>query len=226
MMGMVAFSPIGMGLSTVEMSKIPLFELGRFKAVAIGSSTGAPGLVERIIAGLPADLPVPIFIAQHMPATFTESFATRLDQASPLTVVHAEDAMPVFPGTVYVGRGQAHLRVRSTLGGRVSVEVNDQPPGLVFKPSADELFRSCAKVYGQATLAIVMTGIGSDGTQGAREVKAAGGVVLTQSKETCAVYGMPRSCVKAGLSDAQLDSDQICRAILQLSPDYRHRALA
>ena len=87
------------------MSDIPSFELGRFRAVAIGSSTGAPSLVQQIIASLPADLPVPIFIAQHMPATFTESFAIRLDQTSPLTVIHAEDGMPVFPGTVYVGSG-------------------------------------------------------------------------------------------------------------------------
>ena len=206
------------------MSTIPLFDLGRFKAVAIGSSTGGPGLIQEIIAGLPADLSVPIFIAQHMPATFTQSFATRLDQGSPLTVVHAEDAMPVFPGTVYLGRGQTHLRVRS-VAGRASIEVNEEPQGRLYKPSADELFQSCAKVYGKATLVIVMTGIGSDGTEGAKEIKDVGGVVLTQSKDTCAVYGMPRSCVKAGLSDAQLGPDEIRSVILQLSPDYRDRAL-
>ena len=104
--------------------------------------------------------------------------------------------------------------------------MNGEPQSRLYKPSADELFRSCTEVYGQATLAVVMTGMGADGTEGAGAIKTAGGGVLTQSEKTCVVYGMPRSCVEAGLSDAQLDPDQISRAILQLSPDYRHRALA
>lgn len=210
----------------VRMDQIPLFDLGRFDAVAIGSSTGGPGLVERIVMGLPADLPVPIFVAQHMPPTFTESFAARIQLGSALTVVHAEDQMPVLPGTVYVGRGHQHLRTRRVGSTRVLLEVTKEPDQLVFKPSVDELFCSCARVYGAATLAVVLTGIGHDGTQGAKAVRESGGAVLTQSADTCAVYGMPRSCVEAGVSNAQLNPDQICRAILQLSPDHYQRAVA
>jgi len=207
------------------MSQIPPFELGRFKAIAIASSTGGPGLVDQIVSKLPADLPISIFLAQHMPPKFTESFSARLALNSPLTVLHAEDQMPVLPGTLYVGQGHHHLRVRQTRGGRIQIEVSKQPENLAFKPSADELFRSCAAVYGKDTLAVVMTGIGRDGTEGAGDVRQAGGVILTQTADTCAVYGMPRSCVEAGLSDAQLSPDEIRQAILQLSPKHRHETV-
>ncbi len=206
------------------MRNIPKFDLDRFKAVAIGSSTGGPSLVEQILRGLPADLTVPILIAQHMPPKFTESFAAQLAQISPLTVVHAQDLMPVYSGTVYIGQGHQHLRVKRLGRHRVEVEISPTPTELAYKPSVDELFLSCADVYGPDTLAIILSGIGRDGTQGAQAIRAKGGVVLTQSIETCAVYGMPRYCVEAGASDAQLPPDQIRRAILQLSPQYAGNA--
>jgi len=208
------------------MNKIPRFDLGRFDAVAIASSTGGPCLVEQIVTGLPADLPVPIFIAQHMPPEFTETFSARLDLNSPLTVVHAEDDMRVFAGTAYLGRGHQHMRVCGRSKQTAKIEISKEPEKLVFKPSADELFRSCAKVYGSSTLAIIMTGIGRDGTDGAGEIREAGGMVLTQIRESCVVYGMPRSCEEAGFSDAQLTVDQIRRTILQLSPDHHEKAIA
>ncbi len=205
-------------------SPIPTFDLGRFDAVAIGSSTGAPEQLKTILRGLPADLPFPIFIAQHLPPRFTESFARDLDLASPLTVVHAEDGMPVYPGTVYLGRGRQHMRVKRLLGGHLKVEVNERPTELIYLPSADELLRSAAAVYGGKTLGVVMTGIGADGREGAAAIKAAGGAVLTQSQATCVVYGMPKACVEAGLSDAQLGPEGIQRALLQLSPNHRSAA--
>lgn len=204
-------------------SNIPRFDLGRFKVVAIASSTGGPGLVNQILSGLPADLSVPILVAQHMPPAFTETFSVRLDQDSPMTVIHAEDGMSVFAGTAYVGRGHAHLRLRKTFS-QIQIEVSEEPKELHYKPSGDELFRSCVQIYGSDVLAVVMTGIGRDGTKGAADVREAGGVILTQDESTCAVYGMPRSCAEAGLSDAQLDPDQIRRAILQLSPEHRDKA--
>ena len=210
------------------MSKIPLFPLGRFEAIGIGSSTGGPGLVEKIVTGLPADLPVPIFIAQHLPPQFTPHYAAQIDRSGPLSAHHAEDGMPVVPGAVYIGVGRQHLRVRKTAGPhrpRLELEVSPDPQYLTFKPSADELFRSMVKVYGAKTLVVVMTGIGHDGTEGARAVIEAGGVVLTQSAATCAVYGMPRSVVDAGFSTAALDPDDIRRAILQLSVEHRAAAL-
>lgn len=203
---------------------IPPFDLGRFHAVAIGSSTGAPALVQHIIAGLPADLPMPILIAQHMPPVFTESFSRHLAHASPLAVYHAEDAMPVLPGTVYVGVGHRHLRLRRQ-GRQVVLVVSEEPKELLYRPSADELFASCAEVYGRHTLAVVLTGMGKDGVVGAQRVHDKGGVVLTQSRETCAVYGMPKACDDAGISAAQLAPEDIRRAILQLSPQHRAQAM-
>ena len=207
------------------MGDFPKYELGRFSALAIGSSTGGPPVVEQILAGLPADLPLPIFIAQHMPPNFTVTFASHLDRASPLSVVHAEDGMPVLPGVAYVGVGQQHMRVRRAAG-LTRLEINIQPKELVYKPSADELFRSASTVYGRSLLAVVLTGIGSDGLQGAQATRQARGQVLVQSKKTCVVYGMPRSCAEAGACDAQLDPDDIRRAILQLSPMHRNMAYA
>ena len=118
------------------------------------------------------------------------------------------------------------MRVCRRPDSTLCVHVSPEPAELHFKPSTDELFKSCAKVYGPKTLGIVMTGIGRDGTEGAAAIRAAGGVVLTQSKSTCAVYGMPKSCVEAGESDAQLDPDDLRRTILQLSPKHHAQARA
>jgi two-component system, chemotaxis family, protein-glutamate methylesterase/glutaminase len=200
---------------------IPPFQPNRFKVVAIGSSTGGPTLVQQIIAGLPADMPVPILIAQHLPPKFTHEMALAMDRQSPLTVVEAEDGQPVFPGTVYLGPGRMHTRVVKGLSKRPVIKVSDQPAELLYKPSVDELFDACAQVYGKHTLGIVMTGIGQDGTIGAGKIVQAGGVILTQNKATCAVYGMPRSCDDANLSSARLSPEQLRQAIHQLSPSFQ-----
>lgn len=196
------------------------FDPNRIRVVAIGSSTGGPNLVQQIIAGLPADLPVPVLIAQHLPPKFTHDLAISMDQRSALTVVEAEDGQPVFPGTVYLGRGRMHMRVARSAGDRVSVRVGPEPTELAYKPSADELFNSCAEVYGAGVLGIVMTGIGRDGTCGAAQIVERGGVVFTQDKATCAVYGMPRACDEAGLSSGSLDPEGIRGIIHRLSPSF------
>lgn len=199
----------------------PQFDPHRFGVVAIGSSTGAPNLILHIITRLPADLPVPILIAQHLPPRFTADLAVSINRDAPLTVVEAEDGQPVFPGTVYLGKGRVHLRVIKHPGRAPTIQISDKPENLVYKPSVDQLFASCAKVYGRKTLGIVMTGIGRDGVKGAADIVNAGGVIVTQSKPTCAVYGMPRACDEAGLSTASLSPEQIRDLIHQLSPSYQ-----
>ncbi len=196
------------------------FEPNRFAVVAIGSSTGAPNLVQNIIAGLPADLPVPILIAQHLPPRFTHDLAVTMDQVSALTVVEAEDGQPVFPGTVYLGKGRMHMRIVKSAGGRLSIRISDQPANLPYKPSVDELFDSCDVAFPGRVLGIVMTGIGKDGLIGATRIVQSGGIIYTQNKESCAVYGMPRSCDEAGLSAGSLDPEGIRLAIHQLSPTF------
>lgn len=201
---------------------IPPFEPGRFDVVAIGSSTGGPALVQHIVTGLPADLRAPVLIAQHLPPAFTASFAKTLAREAALAVYEAEDGMPVVPGTAYLGRGHRHLRVVRR-GGAVVLEVSETPKEKLYRPSADELFASCAKVYGRKALAAVMTGIGKDGVEGAKLLHAAGGMVVTQSAATCVVYGMPRACDEAGISAAQLTAEEIRQTILQLSPSHASR---
>lgn len=195
-------------------------EPGRFQAVAIGSSTGGPNLVQQMIAGLPADLPVPIFIAQHLPPKFTRDFSIAMDQQSALTVVEAQDGMPIFPGTVYIGPGHQHMRIRMSPDRKPCVQVSNQPMDLLYMPSVDELFSSCATVYQEKVLGIVMTGIGRDGTLGAGNIVKFGGMILTQSRATCSVYGMPKSCDEAGFSSASLDPEGLRRMIHKLSPSF------
>lgn len=205
------------------LTETPQFDARRFRVVAIGSSTGGPNLVQQIIAGLPADLPVPILIAQHLPPKFTRDLAVSTARRSALNVVEAEDGQPVLPGSVYIAPGRLHMRIAKTPGQMVTVRITDQPAHLLYKPSVDELFDACAEVYGRATLGIVMTGIGRDGVLGAARVARAGGMILTQSKASCVVYGMPRACDEAGLSAASLDPEALRRAIHQLSPSFTDR---
>ena len=209
---------------------LPLLHPARFDAVAIGSSTGGPSLVRETLAALPADLPVPILIAQHLPPTFTPSFAAQCDREAAIGVVHAEDGMPVLPGVAYVGVGHQHLRVRRDAMGAghraVRLEVSPRPEDRLYKPSVDELMTSCARVYGRKTLGVMLTGIGNDGVHGAKDIIDAGGMLFAQSPETCVVYGMPRSCDQAGLTTASLSPDQIAQALRRLCPSTRDQRIA
>lgn len=186
--------------------------------VGIGASTGAPKQLQEIIKGLPADLSVPVLIAQHMPPNFTESFATRLAQQSAVNVVHAEEGMPIYPGTVYVGRGHMHMRVgkRKDPSGIAlgSIRLSEEPRDHLYRPSTDELFDSISELFGKYALGVVMTGMGRDGAKGAASITAKGGIILTQTQETCAVYGMPKACVEAGASSAAMSPDEI-RTVLR-----------
>lgn len=197
---------------------------GRFDIIAIGASTGAPSLIEDLLCHLPADIPVPILIAQHLPPQFTESMAQRIAQNSAMTVVHAEEGMPLLPGAAYIAPGRQHMRVVKRLGEKPQIEISPGPEHRLYKPSADELFESLPPIYADRVLAIVMTGIGRDGCEGARAIHQAGGIILTQSKETCAIYGMPKAVDDAGLSYARLSPQEMRQAILKLiEPSDRFR---
>lgn len=194
-------------------------ELDAFDVIAIGASTGAPNVLEVILAGLPADLAVPILIAQHMPPTFTKAFAARLDNISPLSVFHAEHGMPVHPGTVYVAEGRKHIRLRR-MGRMMQVEISPEPVHLSFKPSVDELLASVSRTVGGRGLGVVLSGMGRDGVIGAALLKENGGTIITQTAETCAVYGMPKTIDESNLTDASLDPGQICQTLLSFSPTH------
>ena len=179
--------------------------------VMIGTSTGGPQALTRIIAALPADLAAPIAIALHIPAGYTESLAKRLDRISRLHVVEATEGLELVPGMVALARGGSHLRIVGH-GGVLRAEIS-QTPIRPFAPSVDELFLSGAKAAGDRALALVLTGMGDDGLEGARAVTAAGGCVVTEAAGSCVVYGMPRAVQEAGLGAVSAPLDEIASEI-------------
>ncbi len=187
------------------------------EVILIGSSTGGPPVLEQILMALPADLPMPVVVAQHMPRMFTKSISERLDEECALSVVHAEHEMPLLPGSVYITPGGLHSRIKPNAKGRATLIVAEDPKGALYKPSVDELLASGAAL-GPRALGIVLTGMGADGAIGAKAMHASKGIVIAQDAESCVVYGMPRAVVEAGAASAQLTPPQICAAVRQLAP--------
>ena len=180
--------------------------------LVIGSSTGGPEALARVLPKLPANLPVPVLVVQHMPPVFTRQFAQRLDRLSPLRVVEAADGSPLLPGTVHLAPGDHHLVVRATARG-LQTGLNQGPPENFCRPAVDPLFRSAVSAYDGAVLAVVLTGMGSDGRNGASEIRSAGGTVVVQDQATSVVWGMPGAIAQAGLADETLPLDRIPDAI-------------
>jgi len=176
--------------------------------VAIGVSTGGPAALAEVLSHLPADFPAPILLVQHMPQMFTRFLAERLNGQTPLSVVEAVDGQPLKPGVVYVAPGDFHLTVKKRTGMVVTM-LDQAPPQNSHRPSADVLFKSVAETYGPRGLALVLTGMGQDGVQGAEEITRAGGRVLVQDEATSVVWEMPGLVVNAGLADAVLPLGQI-----------------
>jgi two-component system chemotaxis response regulator CheB len=187
---------------------------GAVAAVAIGVSTGGPNALAQVIPELPADLPVPVLIVQHMPPIFTRMLAERLAAAGHVPVCEARAGAPVEPGVVYVAPGDQHMRV-ARQGGRVVISLDQGPPENSCRPAVDPLFESVAEVYGGAALGVVLTGMGRDGLRGAGVVRAEGGAVLAQDERTSVVWGMPGYVVSAGLADEVLPLERVASAILR-----------
>ncbi|MHC1713868.1 MAG: chemotaxis response regulator protein-glutamate methylesterase [Solidesulfovibrio sp.] len=181
--------------------------------VAIGVSTGGPPAVQKVLSALPQDFPAGILIAQHMPAAFTGPFAKRLDSVCHIMVKEAEDGERLQHGVAYVAPGGKHLRIDQKVS-RIDIRVVEEPKEALYKPSASVLFDSVAIGVGRRGLGVVLTGMGSDGLEGMRVLKAKGGRALAQSDSTCVVYGMPKAIVDAGLADEIVDIDDMGEAIL------------
>ncbi len=180
--------------------------------VAIGVSTGGPPAVQKVLSALPVDFPACIFIAQHMPSTFTGPFAKRLDSISKLTVKEAETGDPIRNGMVYVCPGGKHLRV-DVRGAVLHLAVVLEPASALYKPSANVLMESVGTSVGSRAVGVMMTGMGSDGLDGTRVLKAKGGYVIAQNEASCVVYGMPKAVVDAGLADEIVELDSLADVI-------------
>lgn len=182
--------------------------------VGVAASTGGPAAVYRLLELLPPRLTVPVLVVQHMADGFTPGLTKWLAGGTDLAVKLAEHGETLAGGTVYVAPDRCHLRV----GARDRVELSDAPPVAGFRPSASVLFTSLAASYGARASAVVLTGMGSDGLEGARALRSAGGSVLAQDAESSAVFGMPRAIAEAGLATSVGTVEQLAYRLSHLLP--------
>lgn len=178
-----------------------------YKLVAIGTSTGGPVALQRVLTQLPAHFPAPLVLIQHMPAAFTGAFAERLDKLCKIRVKEAEDGDLLRPGLALLAPGGKQMMV----DGRGMVKILPGDDRLNYKPCVDVTFGSAAKAYGDKVLAVVLTGMGADGREGARMLKQAGSQVWAQDEASSVIYGMPMAVAKANLADGIYDLDEIGR---------------
>lgn len=193
----------------------PMASLGRGPRdlVVIGVSTGGPPVVQKIMSALPGDLPACVLIAQHMPASFTGPFAKRLDGVSKFEITEAKNGDKLRNGHAYVCPGGKHIGLRMN-GPLPEVAVTDEPRDALYKPTVNVLMETAGKLMGRRTVGVMLTGMGSDGVDGAKILRDNGGTLIAQSEASCVVYGMPKAVVDANLANVVLDADDIAQAIV------------
>jgi two-component system chemotaxis response regulator CheB len=186
---------------------------GAAEVVVVAASTGGPSSLQSLISGLPAGLRATILIVQHIPRGFTRSLAERLDARSAIPVREAADGDLIEPGRVFIAPAGIHTRLQRR-GARVRVVLDEEPRDALHRPSADVLMASAASVFGPRTVGVVLTGMGSDGTEGLRAIQAAGGHTLAESEDTCVIYGMPKAAAAAGVVSRIVPLDRMAEEIL------------
>jgi len=184
--------------------------------VVLGISTGGPQALKRLIPQLPSDFPVPLVMVMHMPVGYTEMYAAKLNEMSGLEVREAAEGDEVKPGFVFLAQAGRHLTLKRNADGKVVTHLDARPFSTLHRPSVDVLFQSAAEVYRSRVLGVVMTGMGSDGKQGAAWIKSQGGLVFTEAESSCVVYGMPGVVVEAGLSDKSIALEDMAHAIREV----------
>jgi two-component system chemotaxis response regulator CheB len=193
----------------------PMKAPGRVTAqcVVIGASTGGPAALQAVVSGLPAAFPAAVVIVQHIPRGFSRSLAERLDARSAIPVREARHGDAVEPGQVLLAPAGIHTRIVRA-GSGIEVALEEEPSEALHRPSVDVLMLSAADVYGARALGVVLTGMGSDGTEGLRAIRERGGLTLAESAETCVIFGMPKAAIDAGVIERTLPLDRIAGEIL------------
>ena len=186
----------------------------RTEIVVIGISTGGPQALKVLIPQIPKDFPVPVAMVLHMPVGYTELYAQKLNEMSQLRVKEAQEAEILEAGTAYLAPAGRHLSFRRA-GADVITHLDVRPLDTAHRPAVDVMFQSAAEIFGAGAMGVVMTGMGADGREGAAWIKARGGQIITESEQSCVVYGMPRSVVEAGLSDSTASLETIFDVILE-----------
>ncbi|ELR65091.1 Chemotaxis response regulator protein-glutamate methylesterase CheB [Photobacterium marinum] len=185
----------------------------KYQLMAIGTSTGGPVALQKILTKLPANFPYPIVLIQHMPATFTAAFAARLNNLCKIGVKEAEDGDSLKPGMAYLAPGGLQMMLEGRPGA-ARLRIVDGGDRMNYKPCVDVTFGSAAKIYHDKVLSMVLTGMGADGREGARMLKSSGSTIWAQDEDSCVVYGMPQAVAKAGISSEDLPLDRIAERIL------------
>ncbi|MBA6389432.1 chemotaxis response regulator protein-glutamate methylesterase [Colwellia sp. BRX10-3] len=186
-----------------------------YKLLAIGTSTGGPVALQKLLTQLPEDFPLPIVIVQHMPAAFTLAFANRLNSLCKINVKQASSGDILKPGHAYLAPGGKQMVIDGTENAAKLRILEDNSERIAFKPSVDVSFASAAKIFGGNVLGIILTGMGADGREGSRLLKSKGATIWAQDEESCVVYGMPQAVAVAGISELSLSLESFPSAILK-----------
>ena len=187
--------------ATARPVTVPSRAATKVDIVVLGISTGGPQALRYLMPQFARDFPVPLVVVLHMPVGYTAPFAEKLGEISQLAMKEAYEGCPVMAPQALLAPAGRHLSFKRDVGGQVKIHLAHKPMDKPHKPSVDVMFQSAAETYGSRVLGVVMTGMGNDGTQGAAWIKAQGGMILTESEDSCIIYGMPRCVVESGLSD-------------------------
>jgi two-component system chemotaxis response regulator CheB len=217
-----AANPVGLrmlrGRTPIMVERQPPVGTAASSVVVVAASTGGPRALAAIVPQLPRALPAAVLVVQHMPRGFTKSFAQRLDTMSALRISEAEDGELVVQGRVYVAPGGYHMTVRDD-GAGPTIALDEGPPLWGVRPAADLLFHSAATLFGPATLAVVLTGMGRDGADGARAIREAGGRAIVQDRESATIFGMPQAAIQVAGADCVAPLPEIGRLIGRMLPE-------
>jgi len=189
------------------------------KIIAIGSSTGGVCALGEILPQLDPDIPAGLLIVQHMPTGFTEAFAARLDRESKIDIKQAEAGDKIEQGKALIAPGDYHITVKREVSSKETVgliSLNKKPPVHGLRPTVDTMMLSVAEVYGDKTIGVILTGMGSDGTRGMKAIKESEGKTMAQDEDTCVVYGMPKAAVEEGVVDKVVPLDKIAEEIMKI----------
>ncbi|MEI6897074.1 MAG: chemotaxis response regulator protein-glutamate methylesterase [Psychromonas sp.] len=196
-------------------SPTPFFKASgkSYDVLAIGTSTGGPVALQTVLVGLPANFKIPILLIQHMPGTFTKAFADRLNSICKITVKEASDGDVLKPGCAYLAPGGKQMLLDGR-SGNVKIRIHQSSAKINYKPSVDITFASLSKIFGKKVLAVVLTGMGADGREGARMLKEKGAEIWAQDEASCVVYGMPQAVTKSGIATESLALEHVSKRIL------------
>jgi len=190
----------------------------KIDVLVIGSSTGGPDALQKLLEPFPENFPIPVLIVQHMPANFTKRLADRLDSVVKIRIIEAKEGDSLENGTAYLAPGDYHMFLKGSFSEPV-LSLNQDPPENSCRPAVDVLFRSVAALFGPRALAVVLTGMGKDGLKGCEAIRNAGGYVMVQDKNTSIVWGMPGQVAQSGLAHKELPLKQLAAEILlKVSP--------